>query len=252
MKITAVLPCHNHAKWVQDAINSIVNQTIAVDKIIIVDNGSTDNSKDKILDVFDSVENFKHPELSIFHGIIKGTPSTLLHTLQPLGPSKARNIGIKHSWNDSDAFALLDSDDTYEPTKIEKSVKLMQEDSNHIGIVYSDYENWNETTGLKIREFKEPFSKERLLGECIINCDSLINKKAFEKVGFFDENMRVAEDYDLWIRITEHFLAVHIPENLVTIRVGRHSSSSTVNKDTWIQCHNIIRQKLIERANAGR
>lgn len=251
MRVTAVLPCHNHAKWVVDAIDSITNQTKKPDKIFIINNGSTDDSDYSINTVIYDIFTEQHQpeyELTIRKCITSfNIPVIWATTPKPLGPSLARNIGIKYCWKESDVFAFLDTDDIYHPTKIEKSMKLIEKEYNHIGEVYSDYQTINQETGLTIREYKEPFSRGRLLQECIVNCDSLITKKAFETVGLFDENMRCVEDWDLHIRISEYFQILHIPEALVTIRTGSHSSSSIVSKEIWNANWRRVGEKLQER-----
>lgn len=245
MLVTAVIPVHNHARWVNDAINSIINQTYPHKQIVVIDDGSTDGSSEAVVA---RMSNMAFPaqqgEPWVCKGIIDGVEVMLNKFSIPHGPAFARNWGIGVA-SDSDYFAFLDSDDMYEPTKIEKSVKILKEHPS-IGAVYSDYETFNEE-GRIIREFKPSFSREVLLKECIVNCDSVVSRVALEKAGLFDESMRVAEDYDEWIRISEHFLIAHIPEALVKIRVGSHSSSATVHSDVWRKSHQRIVEKLKAR-----
>lgn len=202
----------------QQALKSVSEQTYHVDNIIVIDDASTDNS-------FDIVEKWskqKEKEHSI----------TLLRNKERQGPSYTRNLGIQAAWTYTDVFALLDSDDYYWPKKVEKSVEYFKKHSE-IGMVYSDYETLSVTTGQIQRQYKEPFSRQRLLKECLPNNDSLITKKAFEMAGLYDVEQRVAEDLDLWFRISEKLIIVHIPECLITIRVGRHSATDSVAKERW-------------------
>lgn len=233
-RVTAVLPCHNHAKWVTDAIDSVVQQTRRPDNIIIVNNGSKDNSKEVILNKFsDGVRHIKYDTCEQYQGQIDGIEAVLFNTDKGLGPSKARNLAVDAMLSDTDIFALLDTDDFYHPTKIEKSLKIIEEDPHNVGMVYSDYQTYNPDTNIYIREYKEPFSRARILQECLPNSDSLITAKVFQTVGLFDESYRVCEDFHLWQRIAERFMIVHIPENLVTIRVGNHSTTAQVDKSVW-------------------
>lgn len=236
MRVTAILPSHNHSKWVKGAINSLVHQTRQPDLIIIVNNGSIDNSAEKIL------SKFCNPQKSIqsgsniecYQGKIENINSLFYNIDKAIGPSAARNLGIKQgAIYQTDIYAFLDTDDEYEPTKIEESLKWFEDDS--VGLVYSDYTTQNEQTGLKIREYKEAHSQMRLMQECLANSDSLIRADVFNKVGLFDSEMRCVEDWDMWLRIAQKYILIHIPKSLVLIRTGLHSSTATVPKETWQQ-----------------
>lgn len=246
--VTAIIPCHNHVAWVEDAVMSIVNQDYTNKRLIVLDDGSTDGSADKVLSLLTVRETRTGAEGLIQHfGQINDMEAMLVIIPKAHGPSFARNLGIKIGFTDTDIFAFLDSDDIYHSQKISKSIEQFMKAPKHVAVVYSDFSTFNPETGLWIRQYKEPFDRNRLLHECIINCDSLVSKHAIEVCGGFDESLRVCEDYDLWLRITETFLAFHLAEDLVSIRVGSHSSTDTVKKDLWNQCFRRVFEKLRER-----
>jgi glycosyltransferase involved in cell wall biosynthesis len=247
-KVTAIIPLHNHEKWIKDAILSIATQDFRPLRIVVVDDGSKDGSVAEVLSLL-TVYSSQH---NIYVGKLRDHNANLMliKLPNPTGPANARNIGIQQVFDDTDIFAFLDSDDVYEQGKISKSVAKFEEFGVHCGVVYSDYETFR-SDSVRIREYKEPYSRKRLLEECIINCDSLVSKKVFETVGFFDPELRVAEDYDLWLRASEHFLCFHIPEHLVSIRVGVHSSTSTVKSEVWKKCWNRVMEKTKERLQRG-
>ncbi len=249
--VTGIIPVHNHEKWVGDAVNSIVNSDYDNKRLVVVDDGSTDKSFETVLSLMQlhkkvDFPNDKDEPKQIFQGFINNVPIIAIQFHRAYGPSFSRNYAIKTGWDGTDLFAFLDSDDWYETTKIAKSVEIWSEMPDLIGVLYSDYSTVDQN-GVRHRQFKEPFSRSRLLQECIINNDSLYSKKVLEKCGLYDENLRVSEDYDLHIRATEHCIAVHIPEDLISIRVGHHSSTSTVTKEVWQQNYNRVFQKLQER-----
>lgn len=231
MRVTAVIPVHNHELWVKDAIKSMVNQTRTPDKFAIVNNGSTDDSHKAVLSMISNYSKSSDANHTTIMGFIGNIPTWFYSTKEPLGPSTARNYGMEIFREETDVFALLDSDDMYEPTKIEKSLPYFQDEN--VGVVYSDYTTWNEKTGAKFREYKWPYSYAQLKQDCIINCDSLISKRAALSVGGFNASMRTCEDYHLWVRLLKQYVAIHIPESLVTIRVGQHSSTAQVDKAVW-------------------
>lgn len=246
--VTAIIPVHNHEKWANDAIASVIKNHYQNKRIVVVDDGSTDKSLSNIFKLvrnahkIDLPKNNDEPK-SIHKGSISFDKSItdiiVVSFNRAYGPSFARNYGIRTAWEGTDLFAFLDSDDLYEEQKIAQSVIAWQKQPQLIGVVYSDYSTFG-ADGILHRQFKEPFSINRLMQECIINCDSLVSKLALEKCGLFDESMRVCEDYKLWCILSKKFMSVHIPQSLVKIRVGEHSATSQVSKSIWQECYNKV------------
>ncbi len=257
--VSVIIPVHNHAQWVNDAVNSVLMQDYPNKRIVLVDDGSTDGSAEVVAE---RLCMNRYPETqgepwvclgkTMDYMNIKDSPSwagidVLIYKFKEArGPSFARNWGIRSVWENTDIYALLDSDDMYSQGTISKSVKRIVESNGAIGAVYSDYDTLRPDS-LRLRQYKEPFSRERLVSECIVNCDSLITKAALELAGLFDETLRVTEDWDEWLRVSEGHVISHIPESLVTIRVGTHSSTSQVQQATWNTCHARTVEKLHER-----
>jgi glycosyltransferase involved in cell wall biosynthesis len=251
MQVTCVIPVHNHAKWVCDALESVAAQAYSPLRIVVVDDGSTDGSTEAVLG---RLYKPKGPTKQGLPWVAWGKYTAFDRDVmvcrfqEARGPAFARNWGIQAAWDGTDAYAFLDSDDAYLPGKVGTAVAVLKADPNHVGAVYSDYETLR-PDGLRVRCFKEPYSRTRLLQECIVNCDSVVSKRALEAVGTFDESLRTCEDYDLWLRLSERFLIHHVPECQLVIRVGEHSSTSTVPSETWRACYARVFQKLQERSS---
>jgi len=214
--ITVVIPCHNHADMLGFAIDSVVCQEYRPLQIIVVDDGSSDNPEKVVEEKSDCDVSIK-----------------ILRNEIAKGPSASRNMAIQEGWDETDAFMMLDADDLYLSGKISKSVEKFLEDPKTIGIVYSDAIIRNIKTKTEIYEFRKPFSREALEMECIISNTPLVSKFALSKSGGYDETMRTCEDWDLWLRITESSVAVHIPEALHVYHVTGKNSSDIVSKDVW-------------------
>lgn len=244
-RVAVILPCFNQASWVQDAIESVAKQDDYVSKdIYLVDDASTDGSLDK-------VRNMLVEYRDSGWGVVLDTNCRI--NIQSLainsGPSAARNAGLSMAAIDplSSAYMFLDCDDYYLPTKIGKSVGQWLASPETIGMVYSDYEI-ERPDGHRQRSWSEPYSRQRLVQENIINPLSLVSRLAIEQCGTFDETLRTCEDYDLWLRISERFNIAHIPEVLAIKRVGPHDSTSTVSSERWRHDYATVKTKMMDRA----
>lgn len=250
LMVTTIIPCHNHRLWVRNAIRSVITQDHRPLRLVVVDDGSTDGSVEAVASAFCPQQGPSLPDgTRQFHGGAEGVPIVLVALPKVNGPSFARNVGLQVGFEGTDIFALLDSDDEYIAGKISRSLKVFEEDPN-VGAVYTDYETVR-PDGLRTREFKPPFSRRLMLvGECVVNCDSLVSKRAVELAGEFDVSLRCCEDYDFWMRVSEKVVIHHIPESFLRIRVGSHSSTSTLSKELWNACFARVFEKTRERLGA--
>jgi glycosyltransferase involved in cell wall biosynthesis len=224
-----------------EAIQSVREQDYVPKRIIVIDDGSKDNPKRQIDNWGDA---------SIEDGVCYydgKTPIIFFRNEEPTGPAAARNLAMSMTWDISEVFMMLDADDRYLPGKISKSVAKYREDTKRIGIVYSDAIIENRKTGTQIHEFRKPFDRLALEQECIISNTPLVSKEAIRQSAGYDESMRTCEDWDLWLRITEHFVAVHIPEALHVYSVTGQNSSDTVPAEVWQANWQKIREKLQKR-----
>lgn len=254
--VTAVIPLHNHRDWVRDAVQSVATQDYPRKRIVVVDDGSTDRGHHVVLDGLTDpkirlAEHRDDRQFVTGTWADTGVETYVLRFPEAHGPAFARNRGMEllPCETGDDLFAFLDSDDVYEPGKIAKSVAEFARYPGRVGVVYSDYDTLR-PDGLRLRQFKEPFTRERMLVECLPNCDSLISARAVAEVDGFDEDLRVCEDLDFWLRVSEKYLVSHLPESLVTIRVGQHSSTSTVRSEVWQACYRKVMEKARQRAQA--
>jgi glycosyltransferase involved in cell wall biosynthesis len=184
-KVSVIIPIYNRADLLPRAMSSVLNQTFQDFELIIVDDGSTDNTKQV-------VEEFQKKDKRIKY----------IWQENSGGPAKPRNIGIKDSQGEYIAF--LDSDDDWLPEKLEKQLEIFEKNrQTNLGFVGCNALIVKED---KIQEYKTPKYKNilpKILEGCFIwSCSSVIIKKlVLDKVGFFDENLKIGDDWDMWIRI---------------------------------------------------
>jgi len=221
--IDAIIPLFNCEHYIKESIQSIQSQTYPVNKIIVVDDGSTDNSA------------------SIVECLAKQDPKILLLRGTNHGLSAARNKGIRAAT--ADFIAFLDADDIWMPGKLaeQMTVFLLYNDSAFIHTQALAIDPTGKTvdgmftTGLFQSEqraiVQSQFSSIRS-GEYIVagSASSVITRRNTAiKAGLFDESMRSgAEDWDMWARLAEQGDVAFIPKPLVKIRVHPQSMQRSI------------------------
>ena len=210
-EISVIIPTYNRCDLLKRAINSVIKQTITPKEIIIVDNGSTDQTYQMVSLLF--------PEINYF-------------IEKKRGVSAARNKGILES--KSKWIAFLDSDDTWKPTKLEKQMEFSIFNQDKYRIIHTD-ENWyrNKKFLNQLKKHKKSggnIFKNSLQLCCISPSSVVLKKQIFEEYGLFDENLEVCEDYDMWIRITSKEEVGFLDSPLVS-KYGGHSDQ--LSKKFW-------------------
>ena len=223
--IAVVIPTHNRITFVERAIDSVLNQSFTVNEIIIVDDGSNDGTRKLI--------KTKYPEINYFYQPNKGV-------------SAARNKAVYEtscSW-----ISFLDSDDTWEPNKIEKQIEAINKNPDYL--ICHTGETWYRNG--KILNQKNKHKKfggyifDRCLPLCVISPSTvMIHKKIFKEIGLFDEDLPVCEDYDMWLRICYKYPVLFVDKAL-TNKYGGHNDQ--LSKKYWgIDRYRIISlEKIIE------
>jgi glycosyltransferase involved in cell wall biosynthesis len=191
LSIVAIVPLYNGAKFIEEAIRSVLAQTLQPAEFLVVDDGSTDDGP------------------AIVERIAKENPLIKLWRKSNGGQSSARNFGVARS--KSALIALLDQDDVWYPHHLETLVKpFRRERAIPLGWVYSNLDEVDESGGMITRSLLNTMPAhhpKRTLIEClamdmfILPSASLIAREAFEAVGGFDERLSGYEDDDLFLRL---------------------------------------------------
>lgn len=247
--VSVIIPTYNRAHTISQAIDSVLNQTYGNLEIIVIDDGSTDNTKE-ILAPY-------------------GQKITYL-SQSNCGVSSARNAGIQQARGEYVAF--LDSDDLWYPQKLEKQIEAIQRNKEY-ALCLTDIE-YVDDAGSHIR-FSSlckaiPYNGYLFTyllqgsGTCSYVTTILVKKGVFTTVGLFDESLNTAEDIDMLLRITSRYQAALVDEPLVKyIKYRREGDSNlsdrlfTGNRIRAIQkikeyCPQLAQkhQKLISRRTA--
>jgi len=213
--VSVVIPTYNRAKVLKETISSALRQTYDNFEIIVIDDGSADNTESV-------VKNFEDKRVTYIKQSHKNAPT-------------AKNKGILVSKGDYIAF--LDSDDVWLPEKIEKQMKVFRNNKLNPSVVYCGIGYINED-GAEIKGIKLPAYRGniflKLLGtrrNVVLGAGStvLIKRECFERCGLFDENLSYRIDLDLLIRISKVFAFDYVPEVLAKIRMHEKRMSSNVD-----------------------
>lgn len=201
--VSIIIPTHNRMDRVTLAIESVLSQTYNQFEVIVVDDGSTDKTADKLAGIKDP----RLRVLNIEHG----------------GVSKARNIGVKDA--KGGLIAFLDSDDIWHPEKLMKQIRFHRTQP-HI-LISQTNEVWirnGKRVNPRVKHLKpKGYIFPESLHLCTITPSSvLMERKLFSEFNGFDEALPACEDYDLWLKITAKYDVGLIEENLMT-RSGGHS-----------------------------
>lgn len=252
-RVTFIIAHHNYQQYLKEAIDSAVNQNYNNIHICVIDDCSEDqNSVREILEDFTTWSSQTYENGGSVFKSEQFTYIELVHSgLGSYKQAYARNRGIEACWNDSDFFAILDADDMNYAGKISACLKPMLEYPDEIGGVYADTIICNYQTGNTVREYREPFDAFRLIQECIVHSGCVLSKKALEQVlengVVFDESLPPVEDYDLWVRLAEKFLLVHLPLPLTYVRVHKQNSTNTTTHEHRMNMLRRLHEKRLAR-----
>lgn len=212
MKISVIIPCYNTAKYLDIAIQSISEQTFSDFEIIVVNDGSTDNS------------------LEILHKIATKEPRLKIINIANSGIVHALNIGVSKSCGEY--IARMDADDISLPERFEKQVVFL--DNNPQMVAVGTSLSFIDANGKKLEDKK----LDKVIASDLFNypiktawlCHPsvMIRKSAFNKIGGYIDAFRFAEDADLWMRLEDVGELAVLPEILFQWR--KHNSRTTVNK----------------------
>jgi len=205
-KVSVVIPAYNHERYVGEAIQSVLDQTFQDLELIIINDGSTDNTETEIL-------KFKDERIRYFSQENRGLSATL-------------NRGIELARGEY--FNFLPSDDAFLPEKLATQLKAFEE-SKEIGVVFS-YQLVVDGEGKEIKDdpiidwFTVPFETKEEIFPALFERDflsvptALIRMECFKKIGLFDESLKTAQDYDLWMRILKYYDLQLIKRPLLKLR----------------------------------
>ena len=243
-RVSVIIPTYNRSRVLLRAINSVINQTCKPFEVIVVDDGSTDDTK-KALDIYGDKIKYLYRENS-------GRPGV------------ARNTGLEHAKGDWIAF--IDSDDVWRPDKLQLQLGLIEKAKVPLGLVFGDYEVVNHDNSLRrakvfnpsdlgrLAEFdleegkifkKDLFYYFLILKNPIHTSSVLLNRELFDSVHGFDPSLTIAEDRDLWIRSAERMQVGYVSE--VTCKYTHQGGNITQDILFYSESVSCVMQRHFDR-----
>ena len=214
-KVSVIIPCYNYGHYLTEAVYSVLHQTYQNFEIIIVNDGSTDNSQEIAEKIIARNNNYS---------------ISLISTENSGKPAISRNRGISAARGEY--ILCLDADDLIMPTMLEMCVDYLDVYES-ISIVYTDQIKFNESGSSLIEQPEYEFG--RLLRENFLNYCALFRKKAWIDVGGYADDVGY-EDWDFWISCAEKgYIGKHLPQPLFAYRFhGAGQYSKDVNRHNKI------------------
>jgi glycosyltransferase involved in cell wall biosynthesis len=210
--VSIVMAAKNYARFLPEAVESVLAQTFTDWELLIIDDGSTDDTPD-------AVQAFL------------ADPRVKYTRADRLGQSRAKNLGIRLAQGEFIAF--LDADDAWEPAKLEKQLPLFH-NRPEVGVVYCCRGLMDESGNALPHQHAPPLPRGRILDKMIVQnhvcfSSAVVRRIVFSHVGLFDPEWDLAIDYDLWLRVARHYEFDFVDEELVRYRTGHGNLSKRLS-----------------------
>jgi glycosyltransferase involved in cell wall biosynthesis len=228
-KVTVVIPVFNRPAPIRRAIESVLAQTCQDFEIIVVDDASTDGT-------VASVASFTDPRIR------------LIRQEHNRGASAARNAGIRAGSGTYVAF--LDSDDVWLPTKLQRQLEVFERSSERLGLVYVGKQRIFADGTVEVHipspcaDLSRALLTVNVVGETSVG---MARRSALDAIGGFDETLPASQDMDLWLRLSERFLAEVVPEALVKVAKGGDAGRITASAAGMTRGRELFRKKHGEK-----
>ena len=232
-EISVVIPYYNSEKTILRALNSVINQTYRDFEIILIDDGSVDNTHRIVENFISNNSNYK-----------------FIHIYQVnSGPSKARNIGIKSC--NGKYIALLDSDDEWLPEKLQKQISVLKKyNADMIGCNYNLILKGKVIKKYIVKKYLKKISFFKCLFKHYFTSSTIVfSKKAILDIGLFPENQKYMEDAYVFKLINRKYDAYVLKDNLVNFYKHLYGDCGLSMKLKDMEIHELNNFKSFRKKN---
>lgn len=233
-KVSVVMSVYNEEKYLPEAIDSILSQTFKDFEFIIINDGSTDKTKEIL-------ESYKDKRIRI------------INNEKNLGLAASLNIGIREARGEY--IARMDGNDISLPERLERQINFLCQNSA-IGLV-GNWINFVDEDRELIKTIQYPTDSEEIENAFLelshtemCHASMMVRKQKAESIGFYREKFPNSEDYDFFLRFVEKYKMANIPEILYLVRVVPNSAS-TKRRAQQIKTHDLAYKLYLERKKDG-
>ena len=225
-KVSIIIPTYNRAHFICESIDSALAQTFKDIEIIVVDDGSTDNTREVVGKYGDQVQ--------------------YIYQQDNVGPPGAMNIGIRNS--KGEYYVILGDDDALMPDMLEKHVEVLDKDPNVAFVCAGTY--FVDVNGEIYKTSKDGRTRERsfkslLFSNFVWHLTAMVRRSISEEMGHFDENLQTTHDHDLWIRMSIKYPFEYTDASLAKFR--RHPGNFSKTLGLHLEDHLAILNKPVVR-----
>lgn len=224
--ISIILACYNGEKFISETIESVLNQNYSKLELIVIDDGSIDNTE------------------LIIQEYLSDSRLVFMKHKRNRGIGAARNTGIRLAKGDYICF--LDQDDVWLSDRLSTQVETFKIGSKNLGLIYSDYYEIDKEGHIlrKVKARSDVLCKSRknivsqlFIRDFIPTWTAMVKKQTFERVGLLDERLSGPDDHEFWLRVAGVFELAHIEKPLVKKRMHTDARSR--------RCHEVFTHKLV-------
>ena len=222
--VSIIMPTYNQDQFIAQSIQSVIEQTFTDWELIIVNDGSTDDT----VDIIRKYTNYCYGKIKIINKEVNQ------------GIALAINDGLRAARGKY--FCWLSSDDLFTSNKLEKQVLFLELHSEY-GMVFSGYD-WIDEKGNYLGSIIEKelegatFYRILLIRDCIHGCSIMIRSECLDEVGMFNPDFKYAQDYDMWLRLATKLNIAYLSESLLKGRI--HTKASTNEGKNEIDAIHVI------------
>lgn len=226
-RVSVVIPVRNGKDYIQEALDSVLQQSFTNLELLLIDDGSTDDDYDRYA--------LQDPRVRVIH-------------LAGNGVSRARNVGMAQSRGEFIAF--LDADDVWFPGKLEAQVRYFDAHPD-VGVVFGKFIRWPALPGggfapassliqdvsqlSKTEEERSGWLYARLLDGLLVGMNTaVVRRSVYEAIGGFDESMRQGEDYDFWLKASRIAEMHSLDGNVALYRIHPASAMHRLSKENQL------------------
>jgi glycosyltransferase involved in cell wall biosynthesis len=206
--VSIITPTYNRGAFIGQAIRSVLDQTYDHFELLVVDDGSVDDTS-TVIEPFLRDERIRY------------------WRQENQGQSRARNAALAQARGEYIAF--LDSDNEWLPHKLERSIRALQA-NRWADVVYADVvtidEDGHEISRRNMRRYSGRILPQMLRDNCVSMNTALAHRRCFDRLGGMSGLRRVADDYDLWLRFSAYYQFLYVPEFWARYRVMKEQIST--------------------------